>query len=139
MLNGLVKRWHVREWNTVAGESAENPVRVAQSPAAELSGEVLRVWKARSTPEKVALYERHLTDTVLPGLRAIAGFRGACLLKRPANGSVEVEVHTVWESMDAVRKFAGDDPSRAVVESEARAGLTGFDNTVTHFEIVNMR
>jgi hypothetical protein len=27
VLNGLVKRWHVREWTTVAGESAANPIR----------------------------------------------------------------------------------------------------------------
>jgi hypothetical protein len=27
--NGLVKRWHVREWTTVAGEGSANPVRPA--------------------------------------------------------------------------------------------------------------
>lgn len=136
VLNGLVKRWHVRQWNTVAGQSAENPVRVESSPATERSGEVLRVWKARSTPEKVGLYERHATEKVFPALRAIPGFREARLIKRASGGRVEVEVHTRWESMDAVRKFAGDDPSQAVVEPDAHAGLTDFDRTVTHFEIV---
>lgn len=27
VLNGLVKRWYVREWTTVAGENATNPIR----------------------------------------------------------------------------------------------------------------
>ena len=132
VLNGLVKRWYVRPWNTVVGEAAENPLRVA--PASP--GEVLRIWKARSTPDKIARYERHVTGKVFPALRAIRGFRGACLLKRCVNGSIEVEVHTSWASMEAVRRFAGEDPSKAVVEPEARAGLDDFDNTVTHFEVV---
>jgi uncharacterized protein len=34
VLNGLVKRWYVREWTTVAGTSAANPTRPAKSPAA---------------------------------------------------------------------------------------------------------
>lgn len=28
--NGLVKRWHVREWTTVVGEAAATPVRPAR-------------------------------------------------------------------------------------------------------------
>jgi uncharacterized protein len=27
VLNGIVKRWHVREWTTVAGDGATTPVR----------------------------------------------------------------------------------------------------------------
>jgi uncharacterized protein YciI len=27
VINGIVKRWYVREWTTVVGESASNPVR----------------------------------------------------------------------------------------------------------------
>jgi hypothetical protein len=39
--------------------------------------------------------------------------------------------------MEAVRKFAGKELERAVVEPEARAALTSFDDFVTHFEIVD--
>jgi hypothetical protein len=39
--------------------------------------------------------------------------------------------------MEAVRKFAGVEPDKAVVEAEARAALTSFDDSVTHFEIVH--
>jgi heme-degrading monooxygenase HmoA len=52
------------------------------------------------------------------------------------NGLFEVVVLTLWESMDAVRKFAGGKPDKAIVEPEARAVLTDFDDCVTHFEIV---
>jgi hypothetical protein len=39
--------------------------------------------------------------------------------------------------MEAVRKFAGKEPEKAVVEAEVRAVLTSFDDSVTHFEIVD--
>jgi hypothetical protein len=53
------------------------------------------------------------------------------------DGVVELVVLTLWESMEAVGKFAGVKPEKAVVEPEARAALTDFDETVTHFEIVH--
>ncbi len=137
--SGAVKRWYVREWTTVAGEDAATPVR-PQAPATNLpstgQGPILRMWKARSTAEKIGLYVQHATKKVFPALRAIEGHRGAYLLRRSINGVVEIVVLTLWESMEAVRQFAGAQPEKAVVEPEARAVLTDFDDSVTHFEIV---
>jgi heme-degrading monooxygenase HmoA len=70
-------------------------------------------------------------------LRAIAGHRGAYLLRRAVDGAVELVVLTIWDSMESVRKFAGDEPEKAVVEPEARAVLTSFDDYVTHFEVID--
>jgi heme-degrading monooxygenase HmoA len=52
-------------------------------------------------------------------------------------GTIEVVVLTLWESMAAVRKFAGVEPDKALVEPEAQAILSSFDDFVTHFEIVH--
>jgi len=82
-------------------------------------------------------YVQHATKRVFPALRAITGHRGAYLLRRAVDGAIELVVMTLWESMEAVRKFAGDEPEKAVVEPEARAVLTGFDDFVTHFEIID--
>jgi hypothetical protein len=38
--------------------------------------------------------------------------------------------------MEAVRRFAGDEPERAVVEPAARAVLSDFDESVRHYEVV---
>ena len=43
---------------------------------------------------------------------------------------------TYWESMDAIRKFAGDRPEVAVVPPEARALMREFDETVRHYDVV---
>jgi hypothetical protein len=48
---------------------------------------------------------------------------------------VEFIAITLWESIDAIRKFAGDSIDGAVVEPEARAVLSGFDDFVRHFEL----
>jgi len=53
------------------------------------------------------------------------------------DGAIEFVVLTLRESMEAVRRFAGDEPEKAVVEPQAQAVLTSFDNSVTHFEIVD--
>lgn len=151
---GAVKRWHVREWTTVAGEDSATPIRPnamasAKKAAADLSdaasagpssqdhGLILRMWRAHTTPLKSGEYVEHATRNVFPALRVIEGHRGAYLLRRAVDGAVEFVVLTLWDSMEAVRKFAGLKPEKAVVEPEARAVLTDFDEFVTHFEVVH--
>jgi len=150
--SGAVKRWHVREWKTVAGEDAATPIRPdtvaagkttlsapsnAVGEGSSSKGLILRMWRARATAEKSGEYVQHATNKVFPTLRAIAGHRGAYLLRRAVDDAVELVVLTLWESMEAVRQFAGKEPEKAVVEPEARAVLTSFDDSVTHFEIID--
>ncbi len=135
--SGAVKRWYVREWTTVAGEDAAKPIRPAEAKAAaQTKGMILRLWKGQVTPEKAEKYVQHATENVFPELRAIAGHRGAYLLRRAVNGAVEFVVLTLWDSMDAVRKFAGAKPEKAVVAPQAQALLSSFDDFVSHYEVV---
>ena len=151
---GAVKRWYVREWTTVAGEGAATPMRlntpagdkqrasepskaVRENSSSQLGGTIFRLWRGRSSPEKAGEYNRHVTSKVFPALRAIEGHRGAYLLRRTVEGAVEYLVITLWDSMQAVRRFAGAEPEKAVVEPEARAVLATYDETVTHFEVVH--
>jgi hypothetical protein len=66
-------------------------------------------------------------------LRRLPGFDGAYLLRRDlgGDGTVELTAHTFWQSPDAIRAFAGEDVTAAVVEPEAQAMLLDFDRTVT--------
>jgi len=145
--NGLVKRWYVREWTTVAGEDAALPIRLKgideakAAPGAvetreEGKGTILRLWKGRATREKAGEYVQYATTKVFPALEELEGHRGAYLLRRVLNGATEFVVLTLWQSMEAVGRFAGANPEKAVVEPGARAILTSFDDSVTHFEVV---
>ncbi|SFQ25351.1 antibiotic biosynthesis monooxygenase [Actinomadura madurae] len=93
---------------------------------------IARIWRATATPEGAESYREHFADAVLPALRHLDGHRGAYLLRRDADGQVELEVMTLWDSLDAIKAFAGADMSTAVVEPEAQAALLTYDRTVTH-------
>jgi heme-degrading monooxygenase HmoA len=97
-----------------------------------------RTWSATATSAGAGDYSRYFAGTLLPQLRMLAGFTGAYLLRRDfgENGTVELTACTFWESLEAIRAFAGDDIMVAVVEPEAQAMLLDFDRTATHRSVV---
>jgi heme-degrading monooxygenase HmoA len=99
---------------------------------------VERVWSARAaSPGAAADYEAYFQRVVVPELAAVVGYRGARLLRRDVAGAIEIVVATRWDSLDAIRGFAGDDLEGAVVHHEAAALFADYDPTVRHFEIVS--
>jgi heme-degrading monooxygenase HmoA len=97
---------------------------------------IARVWRGvADTAVNADAYLRHLTTKVLPSLNTIAGHRGAHVLRREEGGRVEFVVMTFWDSMDAIRAFAGESPEHAVVEPEARAVLGEYDEFVRHYKV----
>ena len=71
---------------------------------------IVRMWRGQAKAENADAYEHFVTTKVFAELPAIAGHRGAYLLKRPtANGEVEFIAVTLWESLASIRGFAGDD------------------------------
>jgi heme-degrading monooxygenase HmoA len=99
---------------------------------------VERVWSARAkTDADAAAYASYFQRVVVPELKAVDGYRGARLLRRDAAGTIEIVVATRWDSLDAIRGFAGDDLERAVVHEEAAALFSDYDRVVRHFDIVS--
>jgi heme-degrading monooxygenase HmoA len=97
---------------------------------------VVRAWRGYGAVTEGEAYPRHLLRSVRPKLEQLPGFRGLYLLRRRDLEEIEFLVLTLWESMDAVRAFAGDHPELAVVEPEARAALVRFDTIVNHYEVL---
>lgn len=97
---------------------------------------IVRSWRGYASPAQSGAYPRHLLGTVRPKLTHLPGFRGLYLLSRRLGDEVEYEVLTLWDSLDAVRAFAGEQLERAVVEPEAAAVLTRFDREVQHYEVL---
>ncbi len=90
---------------------------------------------AYATPEKVRAYRDHLAGVVLPELGKRPGFLGLDLCEAIRGDQVELLVISRWQSMEAVRAFAGANPDRAVVEPGAKAVLAEYDDFVTHYEV----
>lgn len=97
---------------------------------------IARIWKARATAERVHEYAAYVKSTVVPELTGIHGYQGVTLLQRDQNGAVEVTVITWWESLDAIRAFAGEAIENAVVHDSAARMLVDFDRGVEHHQVV---
>jgi antibiotic biosynthesis monooxygenase (ABM) superfamily enzyme len=100
-----------------------------------------RIWHGWTAPEDADRYERLLREEILPGIasRNIAGYRGFRVLRRSAGDEVEFVTILSFESLDAVRSFAGDDHEAAYVPPKAREVLARFDDRVRHFELRDER
>lgn len=66
--------------------------------------------------------------------RQIDGYRGISLCRRELADEVEFVTIIWFDSLDAVRAFAGPDYERAVMPPAARAVLSRFDTTSAHYE-----
>jgi hypothetical protein len=99
---------------------------------------VLRVWRGRTDPDKARRYEQLMLTTHLPSIaaRRIPGLRRIEFARRATPTQVEFMTVMHFDSMDAVREYAGPEPERAAIAPAAVALLTDPDPTVAHFEIL---
>ena len=97
---------------------------------------ISRLWHGWTTRENADAYESLLRDEVLPGIHRVRGFKGAHLLRRDAGNEVEFVTITEFDSLEAVREFAGEDYEVAVVPPPARRLLSRFDARSAHYETV---
>jgi heme-degrading monooxygenase HmoA len=99
---------------------------------------ISRIWHGWTSRENAAAYEELLKSEILPGIasRGIRGLTGAQLLKRDVPEGVEFVTILGFDSLDAVREFAGEDYEAAVVPEKARRFLTRFDARSAHYETV---
>lgn len=98
---------------------------------------VSRVWRGWTEPDSADAYEKLLMTTILPGIarRNIPGYRGAYLYRRADGDMVEFMTTMFFDSMEAVRAFAGEDYEAAVVPPEARRLLVHYDARSAHYQI----
>ena len=94
---------------------------------------IARLWRGYSTQEKANGYRVMLLRQILPHINKSDGYRGSFVLERQNNGEIEFLIITLWESLDAVRQFAGPKYERAVIHEEAAAFLTRYDAESIHY------
>ncbi len=99
---------------------------------------ILRLWHGWTTPGNADRYEELLRSEIFAGIRnrRIPGFREIRLLRRTLSDTVEFVTLMTFDSIDAVRDFAGEDYEVAVVPPRARALLLRFDERSAHYEVL---
>jgi antibiotic biosynthesis monooxygenase (ABM) superfamily enzyme len=102
---------------------------------------IARIWHGWTTPQNADAYETLLKTEVFPGIAAkgVAGYRGIELLRRPLGDEVEFVTIMRFDSLVAVKAFAGEDHETAYVPAKARAVLARFDDRSRHYEIRDSR
>jgi len=98
---------------------------------------ISRIWHGWTSPENADAYESLLKNEIFTGIssREIAGYRGIHLLRRALGKEIEFVTIMWFDSIDAVRSFAGEDYEIAVVPPKARTLLSRFDEKSQHYEI----
>jgi len=96
-----------------------------------------RVWHGWTTPANADAYEALLKSEIFTGIknRQIEGYKGIHLFRRNLGKEVEFVTVMWFDSMEAVRAFAGKDYEVAVVPPKARALLSRFDTRSQHYEV----
>jgi quinol monooxygenase YgiN len=87
------------------------------------------------TPEDAEAYETLLLTKIIPELDKAAGCLGAYVMRRQDGEDIEFAVLHLFESLAAVKAFAGDSYQVAVVPGEARELLASFDPVAQHFDV----
>jgi heme-degrading monooxygenase HmoA len=96
---------------------------------------IARVWKGWTRRDDADDYAGYLEVTGMTQARATPGNRGASFLRRLDGERAEFVTIILWESLDAVRAFAGDEIERAVFYPEDERFLVDREWTVAHYEV----
>lgn len=99
---------------------------------------ITRIWRGWTTTSNADAYQELLLTRIFPDIasRQIAGFLGIRLDRRSLDGNVEFVTTMLFDSLDAVIRFAGNSYTTAVVPPPAQAVLARYDAEATHFELV---
>jgi heme-degrading monooxygenase HmoA len=98
---------------------------------------ISRHWKGIAKRGEADNYVRHLTNETFPKLSTIAGFVRASILRRAVERGAEFLIVTDWESIEAIRRFAGENADVAVVPPVVQAMMVEYESHVRHYEFVS--
>lgn len=96
---------------------------------------IARVWSGAVRAGRGDEYAAYLDRTGKRDCRATPGNLGVLVLRHDAADQTEFVFISLWESMDAIRAFAGDDVERARYYPEDRDFLLALDPAVRHYDV----
>src|SRR5437763_16892810 len=95
---------------------------------------IARIWRGYTTHANAELYAAALQAEILPGIMKVPGYKGSYLLKRPYDEEVEFVTVMLWDSLKALREFAGPDYEQAIVPVKRRKFFSRHEGHSSHDE-----
>ena len=97
---------------------------------------IARHWRGLAKADRADAYVAHLRQETFPAIRKLPGFKSASILRRDVPEGVEFLIVTTWESLEAIRAFAGANIEAAVVPEKAQEMMLDYDRFVRHYDVV---
>ena len=97
---------------------------------------IMRSWRGCTSEADQDAYHEYLRRTGVAQFRRAPGNRGVWVLRRRLEGRAEFLLLSLWDSLEAIRAFAGPEPDRAVLFPEDEEYLLEFDVTVKHYDVL---
>jgi heme-degrading monooxygenase HmoA len=97
---------------------------------------IVRIWHGMTAAAKSDEYFEYLNRTGVPEYRATEGNRGVYVLRRIEGERAHFLTVSFWESIEAIKGFAGPDPERAKYYPEDEKFLLDFEPAVDHYEVL---
>jgi heme-degrading monooxygenase HmoA len=97
---------------------------------------IARMWRGWTRSWDADAYAERLQHTAIPLCQSAPGNVAAYLLRRGDGDRTEFAVLSLWQSLDAVRAFAGEDLEQSVPAAADEAFLIGPPPVITHYEAI---
>ncbi|HEY4231193.1 MAG TPA: antibiotic biosynthesis monooxygenase family protein [Thermoanaerobaculia bacterium] len=97
---------------------------------------IARLWHGRTLTAKADAYEKYLNETGVKKILATDGNHGVEVLRHTDGPKTDFVVISYWESLDAVKRFAGADYQKAVIMPRDAEFLIEVEPAVVHYEVV---
>jgi antibiotic biosynthesis monooxygenase (ABM) superfamily enzyme len=94
---------------------------------------ITRLWRGWTARNDADAYERFLLTELFPSMRTIPGFLGADVLRQDDRDETAFVTLTRFDTLEAIRAFAGDDYEIPVLEPTARVLISRCDERAQHF------
>ncbi len=99
---------------------------------------IARIWRGLTAADKADAYVEYFGDTGLKDFATTPGNRGVWVIRRTVGDRCEFQIISLWDSMDAVKRFAGADAERSRYYPEDEQFLLDMEPLVRHFEVAEM-
>jgi antibiotic biosynthesis monooxygenase (ABM) superfamily enzyme len=96
---------------------------------------IARVWRGATLAEDGDAYATYIEESGTSPARKLPGSRGTLVLRRTHGDRTEFETVLLFDSLDDVRAFAGDDLEAALFFPEDDRYLVERDLGVSHYEV----
>ncbi len=100
--------------NSFAQSKQSIVVQAQQTPSGAQKVVIARIWHGRTKTAKADEYYKYLKDAGITKIQSIPGNRGVQVLRRSQGDVTEFTVISYWDSLDAIRKFAGNDIEKLI-------------------------